>query len=190
MGDRPYSMIADDQAFSRAQFRAVPWAGAAGRLQHLAAGRGRQLAPVSRAVFSASTEVARFIFDATPLETAYSVAVGIATIRSPAAPYLPTTITVLIESEDTSGGNTASDTYTVQWRPPRPQDFGMADRLKIVDQSYAFIDQIYSPLGWFAHRVSGSLPTQARVLKVSLAASDTDRWYGFSASISAVGYRA
>ena len=180
MAERSLKLIADNSAFVLARMMSGPWAGLVQNTQHIVQDRGRASACGSydlRLVGVTPVEVARFNFDATPLETACRVC-PIITVQELVAEL---DITVLIESEDTAGGNTASDSYTVPWRRPR-RPFGEYGELYggpesrlayPLDPTQMRGSESYE-LGWFAHTFDAALPTKNRVVKVSLATSSVD----------------
>jgi len=201
VAEREFGLIADDQAFALAPFMAGPWAAMGNNVQHQAANRGRIVASdaynrVQVDDDGVATEVARYVFDATPLETNYRVAPIV---------FIPPWLTaleytVLIESEDTAGGNTASDSYPDKvWRRTGDGDrdqgpaylqaaLNLTWPLAIPDQGGWTASQ---SLGWFNHTVNAALPTQGRVLKVSLTVADANfNTYLISTGCVAVGYRA
>ena len=197
MAERTYSPVADNQAFALGVFQSLPWAALANNAQHIVANRGRMVGCElfnSRFFGKTPVEVARYVFDATPYETAYRVQPVIAV--APIANNLD--ITVLIESEDSAGGNTASDTYTYQWRRPEGggNDYGQVARHSESILNWPFEDNellggevFYLP--WYEHEVNASLPTINRTIKLTLSAASTHEGLIIVTSRGAgiVGYR-
>jgi len=192
---RVYVPQADDAAFTKRQFVSVFWYHLAENRQHIVNDRCR-LAASKRysqkklALFGAGPdgEVARFVFDATPLEYLYRVQL---VFGANVGPNERIEVDWRVVTQDTSGANVSIGAYETHiinrettYRQPAmdstlPLTWPLGTRLPLRD----------SFTGWVSHAVDQSLATLPRVLIVQAyqtAGIGPDVWLR---GVTAVGYR-